>query len=531
MTIFKNLSIHLLLSLIFIILYIELSHFWVSCGGISSKIKHIELPILIILLLLLYFPNKNIFKNTFLAIIPILGVYVLYDIFYHFLARSPRFSDFNNVFVLRDFSPFMNIGLFVMILLIISPILYMICNFKKNSNNQTFYSFFFIKLIILLGLFYYLNTEHFNSYLFKKFNYYNWSQSKTINKNGRFASFIYYALVSKQSKEKLALYGDKKIDINKLLFDNLKIENKRNIYIIILESFIDPRLIKDATYSRSPLSKNMQKYLGSKEFSYITAPVYGGGTSQSEFEILTGVQALSKINSIEFNTLEGNQISGFVNVLKQNGYNTYANIATYSGYYNSKDAYKSIGFDKTVFLEESNDFQPRDGDEKIFDGDLYDYNLRKLKEQNPKTPYLHYTLGMYGHFPYDRNLALRPDILTTIYKDKRVHKIANQFYYRTKALANYIDNILSQDTSAIIFVSSDHLPPLLTNGIKYTKSQTENIALLYIDGKAIDINEKHFYDIPRLIWKLLKNDNSELKKIDAKVYEEIYFKTLSQSLR
>ena len=84
-------------------------------------------------------------------------------------------------------------------------------------------------------------------------------------------------------------------------------------------------------------------------------------------------------------------------------------------------------------------------------------------------------------------------------------RVANQFYYRTKALANYIDNILSVDPSSIIFITSDHLPPLLNNGIKYIKEKKENISLLLIDGKRIDINDLYYYDIPRLILKLLKS--------------------------
>ena len=237
------------------------------------------------------------------------------------------------------------------------------------------------------------------------------------------------------------------------------------------------------------------------------------------------------MSSIEFNVLEGNNISGFVNSLKKNGYKTRANIATNSSYFNSNNAYRSIGISEVMFLEENDDFELRVGDKKIFDGDIYNYNLHELKEQNLKTPYLHYTLGMYGHFPYDRNLVLRPDIITTTHNDERINRIANQFYYRTNALAKYIDKILSADPLSIIFIASDHLPPILTNDIKYTKPKTENIALLLIDGKTIDINGLYYYDIPRVIWKQLKNDNVKLEKIDSKTYEDMYFKALSESLQ
>jgi len=524
----KKLLLYFLSAIFIIILYIELSHFWVSCGGTSGHIKNIEIPILIILLSIFYFPTKNIFKNSLFSAIPILGLYILYDIFYHFLERSPRLSDFDNATALSDFSPLLSSGLIIMILLIIAPIVYMIGVYKNETRNKKFYLILTIKFFALFGLLYYLSTSAFSHYLFKNFDDYNWSPASTIKKNGRFTSFIYYDTISRQSKEKLIVFKNKDLDINKQLFANLEIKNKKNIYIIILESFIDPRLIKDSTFNRSPLSQNMKKYLGGGEFSYIKSSIYGGGTAQSEFEILTGIPALSKVSSIEFNILQGNQISGFINVLNKNGYMTSACIATNSNYFNSKNAYKSIGFNKAVFLEESDDFTTRNGDKKIFDGDFFNYCFQNQIRQ-PKIPYLHYTLGMYGHFPYDRNLELRPDIISTTHKDERIHRVANQFYYRTKALANYIDNILSVDPSSIIFITSDHLPPLLNNGIKYIKEKKENISLLLIDGKRIDINGLYYYDIPRLILKLL-NNNKNLKKIDAETYEQIYFKALSESL-
>ncbi len=492
--------------------------------------RYIELPLLIILFLLLWFPSKSIVKDTLLSVIPVVGLYILYDIFYHFLARSPRVSDIYNATTLSDFSLTMSFGSVMIFLFIISPIIYLIYQFKRDNKKQTFYAIFIAKFFILIGLFYYLGTNHFNNYISKKFDYYDWSQSKTIKKNGRFTSFIYYGIVSKHSKEKLAKYKEKDIDVNKLLFDDIKLTNRPNIYIIMLESFIDPRLIKDATFDISPLAEGLKKYLPNGEFSYVTSPVYGGGTSQAEFEVLTGVRALAKVHSIEFNTLEGGQISGFTDALKKNGYNTHATIATYSGYYNSKEAYKSIGFDEIVFLEESDWFQKIDNDEKIFDGDVYSYNIKKLKSTIFKKPYLHYTLGMYGHFPYDRNLEKRADVISTSHKDKRVGRIANQFYYRTKALALYIDTILEFDPKSIIYVTSDHLPPLLTSEVKYTKPQTENIAFLVVNKKAVDVSGQNYYQIPRVIWRLISGNNFELDAIDIKIEEDIYFKVLSESL-
>jgi phosphoglycerol transferase MdoB-like AlkP superfamily enzyme len=445
-------------------------------------------------------------------------------VFYHFLARSFRFSDLSNASTLGDFSPLLAFSTLMALALITLPFIYLMQSFKANTSPKRFYIYMLVKISILTSFIYFLNTATFKTLILKKYDYINWSQAKTIKRNGRFTSTLYAQIQSNIAHEKLSAYKTKKIDVNALLFQNRHIKDKRDIYIVVLESFIDPRLIQDVMFDKSPLYEDFNY-----TFSYVVSPVYGGGTSQAEFELLTAAKALAKINSIDFNTLEGKETSGFVNILKQNNYSTYATIATNSSYFNSKSAYKSIGFDKSIFLEEQDDFHQNEGDEKIFDGDVYAYNMNHI--QRLKKPFLHYTLGMQGHFPYSRNLALRPDIVSTTFHDKRVHKIANQFYYRTKALAKYIHDILAYDPHSIIYITSDHIPPLLTNGVIYTKEKMTNIALLLIDGKQQNIEGYHYHDIPRILYKALCHDTSKLTKLDTKTEEDIYFKILSESLQ
>ncbi len=223
---------------------------------------------------------------------------------------------------------------------------------------------------------------------------------------------------------------------------------------------------------------------------------------------------------MEFNTLGGKEIPGFVNALKDQGYNTSATIATNSGYYNSKTAYESIGFDQISFLEEDIDKPLKHKKDKhIFDGDLFTYNVKSLRNSDQETPYLHYSLGMYGHFPYYRNKTLRPDVISTEYADKRVERVANQFFYRTKAIAKFINRILAVDRTAIIFISGDHLPPLLTKGVGYKRDSHDNISLLLDAGAPVSLDGKSFYEIPRIIWSMLSDNKAPLLEIDQQTYE------------
>ena len=525
---FSRFLLYLLLVLIPIIAYIYLYNIAVDASNGHTYLQvYLELPLLVMILFLLYIPYKSLFKNAFLAFLPLLSLYIVYDIFYYFLKRSARLSDFSNIVMLNDFSFLMMLGMIFFVFLTIIPISLLFLGFRTKNYRKN-RALLLSKLFMMGSLFFLFFTN--NNYLIKNFNYINYSQAKTIKYNGRFASFIYYDCMSHISAQKVISYQKKDVNISQILFPNKNLHKKRNIHLIVLESFVDPRLFKNISYNRSPLSNSLKKYLGKEGFSYLKSPIYGGGTAQAEFEILTGIRAFGKIDSVDFNTLRGEKMSGFIDSLSEQGYSNYASIATSSEYFNSIAAYGSIGLKHLQFLEETPSYSIRKGDAHIFDGDLFDYNIKRIKSFPKNKPYLLYTLGMYGHIPYQRN-KVRPSIIFPSTKDHRVKRIANQFYYRTKALAKYIDEILTIDPHAIIYISSDHLPSILNAGIKYKKERKINIALLLIDGKNVPINGLRFYQVPRYLWHYLNDTHTEFKDNHSREEEKnVYFKALSQSL-
>ena len=134
----KYFFIYLFFSITTLISYIYLSNFWILCPEQSITQFYIELPILIILLFLLYFPIKSIFKSTLLATTPILLSYALFDSFYFFLKRSPRLSDFKNTFLVFDFSILFSILLILAIISIIFPIILLVKSFTKKAQKLSF---------------------------------------------------------------------------------------------------------------------------------------------------------------------------------------------------------------------------------------------------------------------------------------------------------------------------------------------------------------------------------------------------------
>lgn len=530
----KSLLIYQCVTLLSIHLYLKLSHNWTPISSTGDEIFRIEIPFLMLLLIALYFPsiNNKIIRFVF-PIMPILVLYSLFDLFYDYFGRSPRPSDFQNFHTIFGFSPELAAGLIFYALLaplIIFALLYLA--YKGRSPKSTFISMTsrlsMASLLIMLLL-----SNAAAEYTKTHFKEVAWSQELTIKENSRLSSFIYYGI--KEKENLTALYEHKpspsRDGIYKKLYPGY-LPNKRNVHIVVLESFIDPRLLKDVVFNKSPLAAELKTYFpkGRGDFSHVISPVYGGGTPQSEFELLSGIKALSKIASMEFNVMNGGTSSSLVNRLKELNYTPIVTLATNSGFYNSTQAYKSLGFDDVTYLEESG-YKIRDGDQYIFDGDAFDYSFNEIKQhiENEATPVFSYVLGMYGHIPFERNISIRPNVVDAEHKDKRIHLISNQFYYRTKAISNYIKQLLAIDPNSIIYITSDHLPPLLGADIKYKVNNKINIALLLDGGKPVDVTGMHYYEIPWLLWDLLSN-NKNNREFNEMEMEKLYFQFLHESI-
>jgi hypothetical protein len=518
------LSSYLFINLVILSVYAGLSQLWVGIGGGSSALWRLEVPLVMLLVSCLYFNKiKNKLYKYFLPILPIIVVYLGIDIFYHYLARAPRPSDLQNLSLVWDFSPLMGWVFIMWCLCILMPLGVLIYQAAKYYRHKMLVISVVCRLLLIglliCGLFTNLYYQLQNKVLAYKLPV---SQQDFIRKNGRINSWIFYAHQTAVNKQTLLTYSDSGINIIQTLYPSV-LDHKPNIHLVVLESFIDPRLLQGIKFDQSPLAAELEQYLHNKNFSTVISPTYGGATAQAEFELLTGMPAYGKVNAIEFNVMNGSKIAGFLQQLIANGYQTTASIATDDKYFNAKSAYASLGLQKIDFL--GGNYTKN----ILFDGDVFEFNLKKIKKiiKSSDAPIFNYVLGMYGHFPYDRNIQLRPDVIHTPHADARVQRVLNQFYYRTQALAAYIEQLLIIDPSSIIYIVSDHLPPLISKNIQYKINIKTNISLLLNAGKYVDVSGKHQYEIPWVLWDMLSNTTHNRAGYDL---EKLYYKALAESI-
>ena len=247
---------------------------------------------------------------------------------------------------------------------------------------------------------------------------------------------------------------------------------------------------------------------------------------------MTGIRALARIASADFNIMQGGEVQGFVRRLKAEGYRTLGTVASSAVYFNAATAYRSIGLDQVEFLGDTRAAKAEE-DGLLFDGRLFEANLARLRRAAAaETPGLlfNYVVGIYGHYPYRDNYSKRPDKVVTSGGDDEVRRIANQFFYRTQALGRFLAELRTLDPEAIIYVTSDHLPPIFDTRFRPPDGHFRNSALLLVAGRPVDVSGRRYFQIPGLIWDLL-TEVPAVRPGDPAVLEALYFRALRESLR
>lgn len=119
-----------------------------------------------------------------------------------------------------------------------------------------------------------------------------------------------------------------------------------NIIMVQLESFIDPLWIKTIDFSEDPIP-NFRNIFNNYTSGLLTIPGLGGGTANSEFEVITGFSSnLFGAGEFPFNTLlSSNTSPSLAYYLKNLGYSSHALHNNDATFYSRYKAYKNLGFE------------------------------------------------------------------------------------------------------------------------------------------------------------------------------------------
>ncbi len=123
-----------------------------------------------------------------------------------------------------------------------------------------------------------------------------------------------------------------------------------NLIVIMNESLSDPRVIRDFTTNEEffPFIKSLEENTIKSE---LYVQVFGGGTSNTEYEVLTGhSMAFLPYVISAYQAYCGSAEYGMASTLKAQGYTTVAMHPNSSENWNRKTVYPNMGFDEFISL-------------------------------------------------------------------------------------------------------------------------------------------------------------------------------------
>lgn len=280
----------------------------------------------------------------------------------------------------------------------------------------------------------------------------------------------------------------------------------RNVHVSVMESYFDPRRLRNAQFSEPPIGPTHLAHFAPFE-STALSPAFGGGTGRAEFEVLCGVPSLRVAFADEFSAFTGAAVDCLPRLLARRGYLAVNTFPGSSAYYNSHKAYRGAGFAESVYAAGDPAVRTfavsmqKAYREHLFDGDLFEQNRAHLRSRNMGgRPIFNYVLTMYGHMPFYIDEQRQPLRVAVSPDDAVLRLVANQTYYRTEALAEHLRALIADDPQSLIVVVGDHLPtglPYDDLGLEHGRYAT---TLLVIDrGVPIKLGPLPHYDLYRVI--------------------------------
>lgn len=237
-------------------------------------------------------------------------------------------------------------------------------------------------------------------------------------------------------------------------------EKLPHVIFIMSEAFWDPTLLPGVTFSEDPLPTihRLQERYGP---STMLTPQFGGGTSNVEFEVLTGFStSFLPSGSVPYQQYISRPLPSLASFFESRGYRSLA-VHSYEGWFwNRNNVYKWMGFEG--FKSLSYFTQPEYKGAFIADSEVSRSIIREV-EKSPEPAFI-YAVTMQNHGPYNDDRYGQTDIAIDGNLTDEARQIINTYTQGAKdadaSLKMLIDYFEEKEEPAYIVFFGDHLPML-----------------------------------------------------------------------
>jgi phosphoglycerol transferase MdoB-like AlkP superfamily enzyme len=266
---------------------------------------------------------------------------------------------------------------------------------------------------------------------------------------------------------------------------------KPNIIVILSEALWDPTLLPKVTFDHDPLP-NLHELMKNYSSGWMLSTVFGGGTANVEFEILTGnSMRFMPEGSVPYIQYVNHGVDSLASILRRQGYAATAINPYHNWFYNSKKAYQNFGFSNFISME-------------FFDSNLKGFNIadsevsKNIILQSERTAGADFIFAntMENHFPFDPG-KFKTNTFTVSGDVSAATKGLLETYATGIAdsdlmLKSLVDYYTQSKEPTIVAFFGDHKPILGSNFGVYTDTG-------YLKPNQPD-RLRRLYDVPLLVW-------------------------------
>ena len=526
---FKNISKYLLMVLYPLFLSILLEYN--ICQNFNDTLKFlIKKPNIllfnIIICTILFAVIFLIFKKSYLSMTIHGGIlYILSCIEYFKYKTSGShlvISDLLMTKNLSDVGKFASLKItYPLILNFIILVLYIFLTYKNNLNlnfslKKRICSCALISLLITVML-----ATSISSRIFSIFEIETTAATNILESNEQFSDIGFLPYLAKTTSENLMDIVDPPENysydsIKNLLTNNdtstsseTTYENTPNVIFIMSESFSDFRVF-DSLDIDSDIYSGSEGYVGS-----CVVPTFGGYTTRTEFELLTGLPTYA-INtpSVPQNLLKKQDIIDTIpSYFKSLGYSTSYIHPFSKTFYDRDTLYTEYGFDELYFDDsmtvETENFRRYISDESVFN------QIKSVLQSNESPSYI-FATTMQNHQPYYDETAEGADQLS--YYLAGIKETSNQLREFTNWLKDFDEDVL------LVFVG-DHFPFFTPDDDVYDRLgvSDDNAELIYNQKYILwnnydstifnkDMDTISAFYIPYVVTDLINSKNTDFMR-------------------
>lgn len=350
-----------------------------------------------------------------------------------------------------------------------------------------------------------------------------------------FAYCFSYSVLNSGIKQPVDYSEEKIAEITaKIDIPDSQPEVKPNVIFVQLESFFDVKDLKNVEFSQDPIP-NFTKLKGDFPSGYLTVSSVGGGTANTEFEIMTGI-SLSHFSIGEYpylTMLTTKPCESIMRNLSEYGYTSTA-IHSYTGtFYKRNEVFKNLGFDRFI----SEEFMA-----------VNERNILSWAKDSQITPYIKetltstegpdfiYTITVQSHGKYLTEEPETPYTITSNIDDEiikpQMDYYANQINEVDTFIGDLVKTYENYPEPTVIVFFGDHLPALdikneeLNNGDVY---KTEYVIWSNFEIEAEDENLEAEY-LSAHVTSLLNLTNGKVNKLNTYCREDETFNKMAEML-